>query len=512
MVVFYKDKGRGLPVFQRFKVMAEKQSGKFIKVLRTDGGGEYTSNEFENFCVTHGIEHEITTPYTPQHNGLAERRNRIVLNMVRSMLKDKGLPHSFWGEAATTAAYILNRCPTKRLVSQVLEERWSGKRPIVRHLRIFGSLCYVHIPDEKRKKLQDKSEVMILVGYHPSRAYRLYNPITKKLLMSRDVIINESERWDWKDSSGTTGLTVPTLLEDVQDEGDPITENSDVPSQTQRPQRARQMPARLADYEIFSSNSISMEDEELEHFALLADAEPINFTEAMKEKAWREAMKEEIKAIERNKTWDLVDLPLNKQPIGVKWVYKLKLKPNGTIAKHKARLVAKGFLQKARLDYSEVFAPVARTETIRLVLALASGKRWPLFQLDVKSAFLNGPLEEEVYVFQPPGFVIKGREDKVYKLKRALYGLKQAPRAWNKRIDSFLVQQGFSKCSVEYGVYVRVKTDTKMMLLCLYVDDLLVTGSDIGEIEEFKVRMKSEFEMTDLGELTYFLGMEFVNT
>lgn len=193
-------------------------------------------------------------------------------------------------------------------------------------------------------------------------------------------------------------------------------------------------------------------------------------------------------------------------------MYKLKLKPDGTIAKHKARLVAKGFLQKARLDYSEVFAPVARTETIRLVLALASGKRWPLFQLDVKSAFLNGPLEEEVYVFPPPGFVIKGREDKVYKLKRALYGLKQAPRAWNKRIDSFLVQQGFSKCSVEYGVYVRVKTDTKMMLLCLYVDDLLVTGSDIGEIEEFKARMKSEFEMTDLGELTYFLGMEFVNT
>lgn len=200
-------------------------------------------------------------------------------------------------------------------------------------------------------------------------------------------------------------------------------------------------------------------------------------------------------------------MPLNKQPISVKWVFKLKLKPDGSISKHKARLVAKGFLQKAGLDYSEVFAPVARTETIRLVLAFANFKGWPLFQLDVKSAFLNGPLEEEVYVTQPPGFEIKGREDKVYRLKKALYGLKQAPRAWNKRIDSFLVQQGFNKCSVEYGVYVRMK-GVKMLLICLYVDDLLVTGSNHAEIEEFKERMKSEFDMTDLGVLSYFLGME----
>lgn len=204
-------------------------------------------------------------------------------------------------------------------------------------------------------------------------------------------------------------------------------------------------------------------------------------------------------------------MPLNKQPISVKWVFKLKLKPDGSISKHKARLVAKGFLQKAGLDYSEVFAPVARTETIRLVLAFANFKGWPLFQLDVKSAFLNGPLEEEVYVTQPPGFEIKGREDKVYRLKKALYGLKQAPRAWNKRIDSFLVQQGFNKCSVEYGVYVRMK-GVKMLLICLYVDDLLVTGSNHAEIEEFKERMKSEFDMTDLGVLSYFLGMEFLET
>lgn len=144
----------------------------------------------------------------------------------------------------------------------------------------------------------------------------------------------------------------------------------------------------------------------------------------MKENAWKEAMVEELKAIERNLTWCLTQLPPNKHQIAVKWVYKLKLNPDGSIAKHKARLVAKYFLQRVGLDCSEVFTPVARIGTIRLVVALASARGWSLFQLDVKSTFLNGPLEEEVYVSQPPGFEINGKEDMVYKLSKALLWLK----------------------------------------------------------------------------------------
>lgn len=197
--------------------MAEKQSGKFIKVLRTDGGREYVSNVFEEFCIKHGIQHEVTAPYTLQHNGLAERRNRTVLNMVKSMLKEKRLPHSFWGEAATTSIYILNRCPTKRLKDQVPEEVWLGKKPTVKHLRIFGSLSYIHIPDEKRRKLGDKSEAMILVGYHPTGAYRLYSPLTKKISINRGALINEKESWDWKSNSNScSSSTVITLLEDIK--------------------------------------------------------------------------------------------------------------------------------------------------------------------------------------------------------------------------------------------------------------------------------------------------------
>ncbi|KAG2380530.1 Retrovirus-related Pol polyprotein from transposon TNT 1-94 Protease [Vigna angularis] len=222
-------------------------------------------------------------------------------------------------------------------------------------------------------------------------------------------------------------------------------------------------------------------------------------------------MIEEMRAIEKSQTWVLIELPLNKTPIDVKWVFKLKLNPDGTISKRKARLVVRGFLQKQGLDYMEVFAPVARIETIILVMALANGRRWPLFQLDVKSAFLNGPLEEEVYVTQPPGFEVKGCEDKVYRLRKVLYGLKQAPRAWNKVIDSFMIKHKFLKCPVEHGVYVRFQGDANLLLMCIYVDDLLITGSNISEIEKFKGLLMVEFEMTDLGKLRYFLKLDLLN-
>jgi len=244
--------------------------------------------------------------------------------------------------------------------------------------------------------------------------------------------------------------------------------------------------------------------------ALLADTGPVSFEEAITSRVWRDAMLEEIKSIEKNNTWELVSLPVEKTPIVVKWIFKLKLKPDGTIAKHKARLVAKGFMQKEGLDYSKVFAPMARLETIRLLVALASWKGCILWQLDVKSTFLNGLFEEEVFVTQPPGFTNKGSEDKVLRLKKTLYGQKQAPRVWNRRIDSFLAKTRFHKCSVEHGMYVKqLSQKARNLYICLYVDDLLITGSSASEIEALKENLKGEYEKTDLGVLSYFLGLKF---
>jgi len=181
-------------MFQKFKILVEKQSGKSIKVLRTDGGGEYTSKLFEKFCEDNGIVHEVSAPYTPQHNGLAERKNRSLLDMTRSMLKMKKMPNTFWGEEVRTATYILNRCPTKKL-NQILEEIWLGCKQLPKHLRFFYSLCYMHILDAKRRKLGDKSEPMILVGYHETGAYRLNHPLNHSIVISRDVKICENEAW-----------------------------------------------------------------------------------------------------------------------------------------------------------------------------------------------------------------------------------------------------------------------------------------------------------------------------
>lgn len=152
-----KLKSDALEVFQKFKVLSEKQSGMKLKNLRIDGGGEYTSRDFESYYTNYGIFHEVTASHTHQHNGLTERRNRSLLDMAISMLKENKLPHGFWGEAVNTANYILNRCPTKKMKDKVPEEIRSGRKPSISHLKVFGSICYKHVPYSKRKKLEDKS-------------------------------------------------------------------------------------------------------------------------------------------------------------------------------------------------------------------------------------------------------------------------------------------------------------------------------------------------------------------
>ena len=195
--------------------------------------------------------------------------------------------------------------------------------------------------------------------------------------------------------------------------------------------------------------------DEVHLVCLVADAENVNFEEAVKDKKWKDAMDEEIKAIEKNKTWELVEPPEGCKPIDVKWVYKKKMNAQGEVERYKARLVAKGYRQKAGIDYDEVFAPVARMETIRLLVSQAAQNKWPIYQMDVKSAFLNGMLEEEVYVKQPLGYVQAGKENMVLRLYKALYGLKQAPRAWNTRIDAYFKKNGFVQCLYEAALYVK---------------------------------------------------------
>ena len=251
------------------------------------------------------------------------------------------------------------------------------------------------------------------------------------------------------------------------------------------------------------------EEDELQNGLTLfsTSSDPGTFDEASKMKVWREAMKQEIDSIESNNTSELTNLPVGYKKIGLKWIYKTKLNVKGEIEKHKARLVAKEYAQKLGVDYNEVFAPVARWDTIRTLVAVAACKGWKVYQLDVKSAFLHGELIEDVYVEQPLGYK---KEDtrKVYKLKKALYGLRQAPRAWYNKIESYFAQENFEKCSHEHTLFVKYNSDGRILIVSLYVDDLVYTGDDIEMFESFKHSIQKNFAMTDLGKMRYFFGVE----
>jgi hypothetical protein len=234
----------------------------------------------------------------------------------------------------------------------------------------------------------------------------------------------------------------------------------------------------------------------------------MSFDEANEHDEWRNAMEEEYESIMKNNTWELTELPKHKKPIGCKWIYKPKFKSDGSIDKYKARLVAKGYSQTEGIDYVETFAPVAKLNTIRMLIALATKYHWKLHQLDVKSAFLNGELKEEVYLTQPEGFVEKGQEHLVCKLKKALYGLKHAPRSWYEKIDSFFLQQGFMRSKSDPNLYTKFDEQGYIVLISLYVDDLIITGNAEKLIDEIKEQLSKVFEMKDLGELHYCLGLE----
>ncbi|GKV07537.1 hypothetical protein SLEP1_g19297 [Rubroshorea leprosula] len=344
-------------------VLAENEVGRSVKVLRTDRGGEFNSKEFVDFCESNGIKRQLIAAYTPQQNGVCERRNRTIMNMVRSLMSKSSLPKEFWPEAVNWSVHILNRSPTSPLPDLTPEEAWSGRRPAVDYFRIFGCIAYAHVPDQKRSKLDDKGEKCIFLGVSDqSKAYKLYNPLTKKVIISRDVVFDEASTWSWTEKSGQQ---IPVDFENGEDL---TVQNSE--GQTS------------ADLEVSRQTVEEILPIEVE-FSTGENCDPLTYEEAVKEEKWQKAMAEEIGSIERNQTWELIDLPEGHKIIGVKWIYKTKLKENGTVDKFKARLVAKGYKQEFGIDYQEVFAPVARTDTIRLV-----------------------------FIDQPPGYVKSGSEHK----------------------------------------------------------------------------------------------------
>ncbi|GKE05513.1 putative ribonuclease H-like domain-containing protein [Tanacetum coccineum] len=239
----------------------------------------------------------------------------------------------------------------------------------------------------------------------------------------------------------------------------------------------------------------------------LSQEEPKKVVQALKDPSWIEAMQEELLQFKFQQVWTLVDLPHGKRAIGTKWVYRNKKDERGIVIKNKARLVAQGYTQEEGIDYDEVFAPVAKTEAIRLFLAYALFKDFVVYQMDVKSAFLYGKIEEEVYVYQPPGFEDPDFPDRVYKVEKALYGLHQAPRTWYETLSTYLLDNGFQKGKIDKTLFIR-RDKSDILLVQVYVDDIIFGSTKKSLCTEFEKMMHKKFQMSSMGELTFFLGLQ----
>lgn len=502
--VLLERKSEAYEKFKTFKKLAEQETKTEMKTFRTDRGGEFMSQEFISFCEKSGINRHLTAPYSPQQNGVVERRNRTLLEMTRSLLKHMSMPNVLWGEAVRHATYLINRVATRSLVGRTPYEALRGAKPNLEHLRVFGCVCYARTEVAGRKKLDDRSRILVHLGTEPgSKAYRMMDPVKKTIVVSRDVKFDEEKRWNWnitEDKEEDSFEVELRPLEDNKrhtsdnencsggenDDGEEHRSNNEEENDQLQPRRSSRVnskPAYLEDY-------VLLAEEECERLLMVINNEPYNFNEAKRLKVWIDACLDEISSIEKNNTWVLIDLPRGFKPIGLKWVFKIKRNADGSISKYKARLVAKGYVQKHGIDYDEVFAPIARIETVRLIIGVAASYGWELHHLDVKTAFLHGDLREEVYITQPEGFEVKGKEEKVYRLRKALYGLKQAPRAWNIKLNHILQELGFTRCTKEPSLYKKEDKEG-LLIVCVYVDDLLVTSSSLHLLIDFKKRWET---------------------
>ncbi|XP_074351350.1 uncharacterized protein LOC141690452 [Apium graveolens] len=261
-------------------------------------GGEYNSIAFVKYCEEQGIRKFLTAPYTPQQNGVAERKNRTILDMVHSMLKSKKMPKEFWAEAVKCAIYVQNRCPHAKLKDQTPQEAWNGKKPTVSHLKVFGSVAYAHIPDQQRTKLEDKSKKYIFIGYdEKTKGYKLLDPTSKQVTVSRDVRVNEASEWDWNNLTEATNEV---------EESTGFTPSIPVNSETSDDEDEPRQPRMRSLQDLYDSTN------EAHLIYLLSDFENVCFEEIVRDKRWQTAMDEEIKAIDRNNTWELVEFPEGK--------------------------------------------------------------------------------------------------------------------------------------------------------------------------------------------------------
>ncbi|GJV02255.1 putative ribonuclease H-like domain-containing protein [Tanacetum coccineum] len=559
-----------------------------VKVIRCDNGTEFKNRVMNQLCEMKGIKREFSVARTPQQNGVAERKNRTLIEAARTMLADSKLPTTFWAEAVNTACYDTLPIAKHSEYSTVELGYSMNYKPVVAGNQSNGNAgtkaCddagkarvetvpgkdYILLPlwtqdppfsssskdspdagfkpsgEEEKKDAEDPgneggnpSEEGERVDQEKDANVNSTNNIntvspTVNAAGIEDNVVDENIVYGCADDPNMPDLEEIGRFSDAEDDDsgadinnlDTYFQVSPVPTtrihkdhplnqvigDLQSATQTRQMTKNLEEYGFVSTTlkqRTSHKDLQNCLFAcFLSQEEPKKVVQALKDPSWIEAMQEELLQFKLQEVWTLVELPNGKRAIGTKWVFRNKKDERGIVIKNKARLVAQGYTQEEGIDYDEVFAPVARIEAIRLFLAYASFKDFVVYQMDVKSAFLYGKIEEEVYVCQPLGFEDPDFPDRVYKVEKALYGLHQAPRAWYETLSTYLLDNGFQRGKIDKTLFIR-RDKGDILLVQVYVDDIIFSSTKKSLCTEFEKMMHKKFQMSSMGELIFFLGMQ----
>nr|GEU89499.1 putative ribonuclease H-like domain-containing protein [Tanacetum cinerariifolium] len=444
------DETRG--ILRNFITGIENLKDLKVKIIRCDNGSEFRNKEMNDFCSRKGIKREFSNARTPQQNEVAERRNRTLIEAARTMLADAKLPVTFWAEAVNTACYVQNRVLVNKSQNKTPYELFNGRTPAIGFLKRFG--CHVMILNTLDHL--GKFEVIGDEGINSTSFSGT------KEVAGQDVK---------KDVSSLRYIALPNWFHEAHLESS--TSNAQDACNVDDPKSSGNSNPTAT-----STNLLA------DHMETLAVETPIP-----------------------TNVWRLIDCPKGVRPIGTKWVLKNKKDERGIVIRNKARLVAQGHTQEDGIDYDEVFAPVIRIEAIRLFLAYASFIGFTVYQMDVKSTFLYGTIDEEVYVMQPPRFQDPEFPARVYKVEKAMCGLHQAPRAWYGTLSKYLLTNGFQRGIIDQTLFIR-RQRGDFILIQVYVDDIIFGSSNLQLCREFKALMHEKFQMSAMGELNFFLGLQ----
>ncbi|KAL4565872.1 hypothetical protein LXL04_029978 [Taraxacum kok-saghyz] len=488
-----KHKSDSLTTFIRFQHLVENYFQTKIKQLFSDNGGEYI--KLASHLTSCGISHLTSPPHTPEHNGYAERRHRHIVETALSLLSHANMPVTFWSFAVTTASYLINRLPTTTLQNDSPYFRLFQKLPNYDKLRNFGCLAYPWLRPYSQHKLQSRSKPCIFIGYSESQsAYHLLDPLTNKIHTSRHVHFVEDP------PPSDSNIPSPSSLENNHPPPPPENNHPPPPPENNNPPHPdhNQIDPPPPPHRVHKPNSkYHNNDFLLYHSITQPFPEPQTITQALKQPQWRKAMQEEHDALIRNQTWSLVPPESAPNLVGCKWVFELNLNPMVPLIALKH-----GFHQRPGLDYVETFSPVVKPASLRLILSLASSQNWCLRQLDINNAFLQGTLTESVYVCQPPRFI----DPSFPHHKFMVFAKPHVLGIMNSNLFSSPPNLSVP-CISDPSLFVRHST-TSPIYIRVYVDDIIITGPNSTDVSSFITSLANRFSLKDLGNLSYFLGVE----